>query len=78
MHLNRSDIRKGCSILCACIGRLMHFIEEGDVKLDFIKFLILDEADRMLMERNNSDILKLFNSPDLPDVSLFEIKFFCK
>uniref|UniRef100_A0A914PWH8 RNA helicase n=1 Tax=Panagrolaimus davidi TaxID=227884 RepID=A0A914PWH8_9BILA len=76
MHLNRSDIRKGCNILCACIGRLMHFIEEGDVKLDFVKFLILDEADRMLMDRNNSDILKLFNSPDLPDKQNFQMLLF--
>uniref|UniRef100_A0AC34FDE3 RNA helicase n=1 Tax=Panagrolaimus sp. ES5 TaxID=591445 RepID=A0AC34FDE3_9BILA len=67
MHQNRADIRRGCNILCGCIGRLMHFIEEGDVKVDTVKYLILDEADRMLMERNNSDIIKLFNYPELPD-----------
>uniref|UniRef100_A0A914Y145 RNA helicase n=1 Tax=Panagrolaimus superbus TaxID=310955 RepID=A0A914Y145_9BILA len=67
MHQNRADIQRGCNILCGCIGRLMHFVEDGDVKLETIKFLILDEADRMLMERNNSDILRLFNFPELPN-----------
>ncbi|KAH9423592.1 putative ATP-dependent RNA helicase ddx17 [Dermatophagoides pteronyssinus] len=36
------------SIIIACPGRLIDFVEEGAIKLHNISYLVLDEADRML------------------------------
>uniref|UniRef100_A0A914NZK3 RNA helicase n=1 Tax=Panagrolaimus davidi TaxID=227884 RepID=A0A914NZK3_9BILA len=63
---NLADIRNGCNILVACIGRLMHFVRNGEIGLRDLKYLILDEADRLLMENFNSDVLQLFQWPEMP------------
>ena len=38
----------GCNILIGTPGRIRHYIEEGKVSLENIKYFVLDEADRML------------------------------
>lgn len=46
---HQSDgINKGCHVLVATPGRLMDFVERGFVTFEDLKFLVLDEADRML------------------------------
>jgi ATP-dependent RNA helicase RhlE len=42
------DLRAGFDVLVATPGRLLDHLERGNVKLDEVKTLILDEADRML------------------------------
>ena len=42
------DLRAGYDVLVATPGRLMDHIERGNVKLDQVEVLVLDEADRML------------------------------
>ena len=42
------DIDRGCHLLVATPGRLVDMIQRGKVGLECIKFLVLDEADRML------------------------------
>uniref|UniRef100_UPI00358F3AC0 ATP-dependent RNA helicase DDX4-like n=2 Tax=Myxine glutinosa TaxID=7769 RepID=UPI00358F3AC0 len=42
------QLRAGCHVLCGTPGRLNDFIRRGAVKLDKVKFWVLDEADRML------------------------------
>ena len=42
------DLERGCHMLVATPGRLVDMIERGRVGLECIKYLILDEADRML------------------------------
>ncbi|HSJ25709.1 MAG TPA: DEAD/DEAH box helicase [Longimicrobiales bacterium] len=42
------DLRAGFDVLAATPGRLLDHIERGNVKLDQVQTLVLDEADRML------------------------------
>lgn len=41
-------INRGCDVLVACPGRLKDFLESGVVSLEHLRFLVFDEADRML------------------------------
>ena len=41
------EIDRGCDLIAATPGRLVDLIERGKVSLRGIKYLILDEADRM-------------------------------
>jgi ATP-dependent RNA helicase RhlE len=43
-----SDLKLGLDVLVATPGRLLDHLEQGNVKLDTIEHLVLDEADRML------------------------------
>uniref|UniRef100_A0A8C6EEW6 RNA helicase n=1 Tax=Moschus moschiferus TaxID=68415 RepID=A0A8C6EEW6_MOSMO len=42
------DLERGCHLLVATPGRLVDMMERGKIGLDFCKYLVLDEADRML------------------------------
>jgi ATP-dependent RNA helicase RhlE len=44
----RSELRAGTDIVVATPGRLMDFLQEGELSLGAIQVLILDEVDRML------------------------------
>jgi ATP-dependent RNA helicase RhlE len=44
----REMLQRGVDVLVATPGRLLDFMEEGDVNLSHIQFLVLDEVDRML------------------------------
>ncbi|XP_029156936.1 LOW QUALITY PROTEIN: ATP-dependent RNA helicase vasa-like [Nylanderia fulva] len=47
MH-QRNKIFAGCHVLVATPGRLLDFMGKGRIKLSSLRFLVLDEADRML------------------------------
>jgi superfamily II DNA/RNA helicase len=47
----RHKLYNGVEILIATPGRLLDFMESGVVKLNKTTFLVLDEADRMLVIR---------------------------
>ena len=44
----REDLARGMDVLAATPGRLLDFMEQGEVRLDHIDILVLDEVDRML------------------------------
>ena len=44
----REDLAHGMDILAATPGRLLDFMEQGEIRLDNIDILVLDEVDRML------------------------------
>src|SRR3954463_9650571 len=45
--IQREAMRKGVDILVATPGRLLDLMDQGEVRLDQIQYLVLDEADRM-------------------------------
>jgi ATP-dependent RNA helicase RhlE len=54
-------IREGIDIVVATPGRLISHLATGDLKLDQLKHLILDEADRMLDMGFYDDILRIIS-----------------
>lgn len=52
-------LRAGIDILVATPGRLLDLMGQGYVKLDHIKFFVLDEADRMLDMGFSHDVKKI-------------------
>lgn len=47
IQLQQRELDQGADILVATPGRLVDLIERGRVKLDIVRYLVLDEADRM-------------------------------
>lgn len=60
------NVESGCDILVATPGRLVDVIDRGKVSLSEIKFLILDEADRMLDMGFEPQIRKIVEQLDMP------------
>ncbi|KAJ3091220.1 DEAD-box ATP-dependent RNA helicase [Quaeritorhiza haematococci] len=60
------SMSRGCDILVATPGKLKWFIENGKITLSFVKYLVLDEADRMLDYGFEKDIRRLVLQQDMP------------
>ncbi|XP_064497102.1 probable ATP-dependent RNA helicase DDX4 isoform X1 [Pseudopipra pipra] len=60
------QVMQGCNILCATPGRLLDIIGRGKISLRNVKYLVLDEADRMLDMGFGSEMKKLISFPDMP------------
>nr|ACR61400.1 vasa [Ctenopharyngodon idella] len=60
------EVLKGCNVLCGTPGRLLDIIGRGKVGLSKLRYLILDEADRMLDMGFEPDMRKLVGSPGMP------------
>lgn len=60
------EISRGCDLLCATPGRLVDLIERGKISLQGIRYLILDEADRMLDMGFEPQIRRIVEEEDMP------------
>jgi ATP-dependent RNA helicase RhlE len=55
------ELKAGTDVLVATPGRLIDHLEQGNVKLDQIRHLVLDEADRMLDMGFMPDVRKIID-----------------
>ncbi|KAI9620645.1 hypothetical protein KEM48_007994 [Puccinia striiformis f. sp. tritici PST-130] len=62
------QIEAGCDLLSATPGRLVDLIERGRISLSNIRFLVLDEADRMLDMGFEPQIRRIVTGEDMPGV----------
>uniref|UniRef100_T1IWF1 RNA helicase n=1 Tax=Strigamia maritima TaxID=126957 RepID=T1IWF1_STRMM len=60
------DLDKGCHLLVATPGRLVDMLERGKVGLDNCRFLVLDEADRMLDMGFEPQIRRIVEQDTMP------------
>ena len=66
------DLRRGVDIIIATPGRLLDHIQRGSVKLGRVRFLVLDEADRMLDMGFLPDVKRILsNVPEQRQTALF-------
>lgn len=69
------NITQGCHILVATPGRLMDFVNKGVISFEDLKFLVLDEGDRMLDMGFRETIDKICNHPTLNKEKLTTLMF---
>ncbi|GAA5897286.1 hypothetical protein JCM6882_001848 [Rhodosporidiobolus microsporus] len=62
------QIEQGCDLLSATPGRLVDLLERGRISLANIRYLVLDEADRMLDMGFEPQIRRIVQQADMPDV----------
>ncbi|KAG0749617.1 hypothetical protein G6F57_003481 [Rhizopus arrhizus] len=62
------NIERGCDLLVATPGRLVDLLERARVSLSLIRYLVLDEADRMLDMGFEPQIRRIVEKEDMPGV----------
>ncbi|XP_043207483.1 ATP-dependent RNA helicase DDX3X-like isoform X1 [Amphibalanus amphitrite] len=60
------DLERGCHLLVATPGRLVDMLERGKVGLDNCRYLVLDEADRMLDMGFEPQIRRIVEQDTMP------------
>jgi len=60
------DLDRGCHLLVATPGRLVDMLDRGKISLEFCKYLVLDEADRMLDMGFEPQIRRIVEKDNMP------------
>lgn len=71
------DLNNPCDILVATPGRLMDFVKRGNVEFSRVRYLVLDEADRMLDMGFITSIKDIVNNPTMTQKVSLLIESFC-
>lgn len=58
---------RGCNVLIATPGRLMDFVEKGKISFEQVRYLVLDEADRMLDMGFMPEVRRIVAGASMPD-----------
>lgn len=76
-RIQLKDLDRGADIIIGTPGRLLDFIGRGRIKLNLIKYIVLDEADRMLDMGFEPQIKDLFSKVPTTDyeVTMFSATF---
>ncbi|KAG9509214.1 putative ATP-dependent RNA helicase DDX4, partial [Fragariocoptes setiger] len=72
----KAQLSRGANILLSTPGRLKDFINRGLVGLKRLKFVILDEGDRLIDDGFVSDMRAFFTHPDMPSREHRQTMFF--
>ncbi|KAH3662442.1 hypothetical protein OGAPHI_005694 [Ogataea philodendri] len=66
VYAQMEQLKQGCDLLVATPGRLNDLLERGKISLKNIKYLVLDEADRMLDMGFEIQIRNIIQGCDMP------------
>lgn len=72
----KSKISQGCHVLVATPGRLRDFVERGWIGFSNIKYVILDEGDRLVGDGFKESIKEFFDHPSMPPMEKRQTLFF--
>ncbi|XP_062227668.1 DEAD-box ATP-dependent RNA helicase 52A-like [Phragmites australis] len=76
MHKQLRDLERGVDILVATPGRLVDMVERSRISLEAIKYLVMDEADRMLDMGFEPQIRKIVDMMNMPKKSVRQTMLF--
>ena len=70
MDKQTADLRAGCEIVVATVGRLLDHVKQKNINLNKVEIVVLDEADRMLDMGFIDDIRKIMQMLPKPRQTL--------
>ncbi|CAL5048526.1 unnamed protein product [Urochloa decumbens] len=76
MYDQLRDLERGVDILVATPGRLVDMVERSRISLEVIKYLVMDEADRMLDMGFEPQIRKIVDMMNMPKKSVRQTLLF--